>query len=141
LGLNGNVTSEIDWYGTWNNDGMVYVNGGGVTKTVYVKIMDPTKDVLMTFHEHDGGWAGASPSITIGTDGTIFRPSRGIMGMSTMMYHNKSYMASQSIVIPASIVAAQVTSTNSGVGNVLRVNITNYGNNRFYVRGIDTEIY
>jgi hypothetical protein len=140
-GLNGNVTSEIDWYGTWNNDGMVYVNGGGVTKTVYVKIMDPTKDVLMTFHEHDGGWAGASPSITIGTDGTIFRPSRGIMGMSTMMYHNKSYMASQSIVIPASIVAAQVTSTNSGVGNVLRVNITNYGNNRFYVRGIDTEIY
>jgi len=138
--LNGVTVGEIGWNSVWNNDGLAQVPANSSSVT-YVKVMDPTRDLIVTFHEHDGGWHGSSPNITVGTNTTVFRPSRGIVSMSSTLYNNKSYMSSQSIVIPASIVAAQMTSTSSGVGQLIRLNIQNTGASNYHIRGIDTEVY
>ncbi len=140
-GMNGNASGEITWNsGSWNNEALCHVPAN-TTQSVHVKVMDPTKDVIVTFHGHSDNWHGGCPFVTIGNDPTIFRPIRGIMCAATMMYKDKQYMTPQSFIIPASIVQAQITTTNSGVSNVIRLNIRNTGASNYHLRGIDTEIY
>ncbi len=140
-GLNGNAAGEIPWNNSaWNNEGLGQVNGNS-TSSFHIKIMDPTKDVIVTFYEHGANWHGSSPFITVGADLTIFRPRRGLMCAGSMMYKDKQYMSPQSFVIPASIVQAQLITTSSGVTNVLRLNVRNTGGSPYHFRGVDTEIY
>ena len=139
-GLNGEASGELTWHsGNWNSEGLAYVNAN-TTMTVHVKVMDNTKDVFVTFHEHNGGWHGGSPYITVGTDTTVFRPDIGFRSVSSKLYQARMYIWPRTIRIPASIVQAQVKTSAGGVPNVLPLKIKNTQHNNWNLRGIDTEI-
>lgn len=138
--LNGEKSGEINWGGEWENEGLAVVPSN-TTKIVYVKVVDKTKNLLVTFHEHNNNWHGGTLNVKVGGDSTIFKPSAGIIGISSTLYTGKLHMRPQSIIIPASIVASQITTSASGVSSVIKLNLQNTGNNKFHIRGIDTEIY
>jgi hypothetical protein len=140
-GLNGETPSEIEWGGLSNNDGLVKVKPNS-SATVYVKVIDPDKDLLVTFQEINGDWIGGSLNITVGTDPTVFRPSPGIIGISSTLYSSSLRMRPESIIIPADIVKKQLKfSSPTGVQNVIMLKLQNTGDVYFGFHGIDTEIY
>lgn len=140
FGLSGQAYNEMTWNSVWNNDGLVEIPVNQ-TKIAYVKVIDPTKDLLVTFHEHNTNWHGGGPTVTVGSNTTVFRPTRGIDGISSKMYATKMYMSPQCIIIPQAIVAAQIVQPASGVPSMIRLNITMSGENKYHFRGIDTEIW
>jgi hypothetical protein len=140
-GLNGEKFDDLEWGGLLNNDGNVKVRPNS-TATIYVKVIDPDKDLLVTFHENNGDWAGGSLNITVGTDATVFRPSAGIIGIASTLYSSYLRMRPESIIIPAAIVKAQLNSSSpTGVQNVIMLKLQNTGDIFYGFHGVDTEIY
>lgn len=139
-GLNGVTNGELTWHGIWNDEGLGRVDGIS-TKVIHVKVVDPTKDLLVTFYEHNQGWYGGYPVVTVGSDATEYYPASGIEGIGPRMHVGRFGQRPMSIIIPTATVQAQLTQTISGVPSVLKLNLKNLGNNNFYFKGVDTEIY
>lgn len=139
-GLNGVASSELTWHGIWNDEGLARVDPQ-TTKVIHVKVVDPTKDLLVTFYEHNQGWYGGYPVVTVGADATEYYPASGIEGIGPRMYLGRFGQRPMSIIIPTAVLQAQLTQTISGVPSVIKLNLKNMGNNNFYFKGVDTEIY
>ncbi len=139
-GLNGNASNEIKWHSVWNNDGLVKVDAT-TTCNIFVKVIDPDQDLLVTFYEHNAGWHGGNVLITVGTDKQIFCPSSALIGIGKMLYAGSMYLRPQSILIPKDIVKAQLVKTASAVPSMLQLTLRNSGGLPYHFRGADTEIF
>lgn len=140
--LNGQTYQEVTWNSVWNNDGLCQVNANS-TVTTYIKVIDPTRDLLVTFYEHNGGWYGGYLTVTVGSDATPYYTTPAISGgIGATIYGKAQYMRPECIIIPASVVQAQLlASNNSGTPNLLKLTLKNVGQNNYHFRGIDTEFY
>ena len=139
-GLNGNASNDLKWHSVWNNDGLVKVDAN-TTSNIYVKVVDPNQDLLVTFYEHNNGWHGGTLLINVGTNPTIFSPSDAIIGIGKMLYSGRMYYRPQSILIPKEIVKAQLAKSGSAVPSMLRLILRNPGGFPYHFRGADTEIF
>jgi len=137
---NSATTSNVLWSDIFQSEGLYRIEGN-TTGYVFVKVVDPDKDLLITFHEHNNGWFGSSLLIRIGTDNTVFSPSAGFEGIARALYASKNFMRPQGILIPKEIVKAQLIKTAGGVSSMLQLTCRNGGQDHYYFRGVDTEIF
>lgn len=136
--LNGDQLNEVSWHSVWANDGLVMVEAKK-TSTVHVKVLDPSKDLLITVHEHNNDWYGGTLKISVASDKNLFYPSTGISSLSSRIYTGTMHMRPQCVVIPKEIVQKNLVTSNSGTGSCLALSLYNPGNNNYHFRGIDTE--
>ncbi|HLP54717.1 MAG TPA: hypothetical protein VK151_06800 [Fluviicola sp.] len=139
-GTNSAATSNISWNDWFQNDGTARIEANS-TGNVYVKVVDPDQDLLVTFYEHNNGWYGGTLLINVGSDGNVFALSPGFSGIGPKLYESKNFMRPESILIPKEIVKAQLIKTAAGVSNMLWLKCRNGGSTPFYFRGVDTEIF
>ncbi|MBI3238600.1 MAG: hypothetical protein HYZ43_07160 [Flavobacteriia bacterium] len=139
-GLNGNVSNDLKWHSIWNNEGLVKVDSL-TTSTIFVKVIDPNQDLLVTFYEHNAGWHGGTLLITVGSNKQVFSPSDAFIGIGKMLYSGRAYSRPQSILIPKEIVKAQLVKTASAVPSMLQLVLRNPGGLPYHFRGVDTEIF
>jgi len=142
FGLCGNGYNNVDWGGYNNFDGAAVIRGDQ-SKEVYIKVIDPNKDLMVTFYEsNNDGWIGNEASIKVGNDNTVYHPSAGLIGIGSTIYGSRRFNTPLSIVIPAATVKAQLTSSKTLNNNsLLKLTLTNKGNSDFYFRGVDCEFY
>ncbi|HLP54716.1 MAG TPA: hypothetical protein VK151_06795 [Fluviicola sp.] len=138
--LNGNTSNDLKWHSTWNNDGLVKVEPTS-TSNIFVKVVDPDQDLLVTFYEHNNGWHGGNVLITVGSNKQIFCPSAALIGIGKMLYSGSMYLRPQSILIPKDIVKAQLVKSASAVPSMLPLALRNSGGLPYHFRGVDTEIF
>ncbi|MES2554632.1 MAG: hypothetical protein V4604_00700 [Bacteroidota bacterium] len=139
-GLNGNMTNDLKWVGIWNNEGLVKVEPL-TTNTIFVKVVDPNQDLLVTFYEHNAGWHGGTLLINVGNNKQVFSPSDAFIGIGKMLYSGRMYSRPQSILIPKDIVKAQLVKSSSAVPAMLPLVLRNPGGLPYHFRGVDTEIF
>lgn len=140
-GVNGNATNEITWGGNFNNEAYIFVPVLG-TSAIYVKVVDPERDLLVTFHEHNSEWYGGTIQVKVGGDPTIYGPSSGgFVGIASSLYTGKRNMRQECILIPSAVVKAQLVTSPSAVPSMLRLQLYNPGSQNYNLRGVDTEIF
>ena len=139
-GLNFGGATNVIWNDWFQNEGLVRIEPN-TTGNVYVKVIDPDQDLLVTFYEHNNGWYGGTLLINVGSDSNVFGLSPGLSGIGPKLYESKNFMRPESILIPKEIVKAQLVKTSAGVSNMLWLKCRNGGSTPFYFRGVDTEIF
>jgi hypothetical protein len=139
-GLNFGGATNVIWNDWFQNEGLVRIEPNA-TGNVYVKVIDPDQDLLVTFYEHNNGWYGGTLLINVGSDGNVMALSPGFSGIGPKLYESKNFMRPESILIPKEIVKAQLVKTQAGVSNMLWLKCRNGGSTPFYFRGVDTEIF
>lgn len=137
---NSATTPNVQWSDIFQSEGLYRVDAN-TTGYVFVKVVDPDRDLLITFHEHNNGWHGGTLQIRVGSDNNIFSPSAGFEGIARALYASKNFMRPQGMLIPKEIVKAQMIKTAAGVSSMLQLTCRNAGQEHYYFRGIDTEIF
>ncbi|OGS89592.1 MAG: hypothetical protein A3E30_01400 [Fluviicola sp. RIFCSPHIGHO2_12_FULL_43_24] len=139
-GLNGNTYNDLKWHSIWNNEGLVKVDAN-TTSCIYVKVVDPTQDLLVTFYEHNAGWHGGNLLINVGNHPQVFSPSEAFIGIGKTLYSGRMYSRPQSILIPKEILKDRIVKSTSGVPSMVLLVLRNSGGLPYHFRGVDTEIF